>query len=132
MHNPKEEHMEVARSVMRCLKGNPRKGILLRSNSELQVTAYSNFDWGPCPLTRCSLIGYLVTRGGSPIAWKTKKQGTVSHSSAEAEYRAMATITTELIWVKSFLAAIRIFIDGPMCLFCDNQAALYYLSLIHI
>jgi len=32
MHDPKEEHMEVACRVLWYLKGNPGKAILLRSN----------------------------------------------------------------------------------------------------
>ena len=49
----------------------------------------------------------------------------MSHSSAEAEYRAMATVTSDLIWIKSFLASIRVFVNHPMQLFCDNQAVLH-------
>jgi len=49
----------------------------------------------------------------------------VSRSSAEAEYRAMATVTSDLIWIKSFLASMRMFMKHPMQLFCDNQAALH-------
>jgi len=71
------------------------------------------------------LTGFLATLGGSPISWKTKKQGLVSRSSAEAEYRAMATVTSELILIKSLLAAMGVYHTSPMTLFCDNQAALH-------
>ncbi|CAH9094322.1 unnamed protein product [Cuscuta epithymum] len=47
--------------------------------------------------SRRSLTGYLVMLGHSPISWKTKKQLTVSRSSAEAEYRSMATLGCELL-----------------------------------
>ena len=40
MQNPKEEHMEVAKRVLRYLKGNPGQGLLLQSYSGSQVPAY--------------------------------------------------------------------------------------------
>ena len=49
----------------------------------------------------------------------------MSHSSAEAEYRAMTTVISKLIWIESFLASLRAFLDKTMKLFCDNQATLY-------
>lgn len=45
---------------------------------------------------------WLVFLGHSPLSWKTKKQRTVSRSSAKAEYRSMASTTCELIWLESF------------------------------
>jgi len=56
-----------------------------------------------CPLTRRLTTGWFVFLGHSPISWKTKKQQTVSPSSAEVEYRAIATTTNELKWLKSLL-----------------------------
>ena len=44
--------------------------------------------------------------GDSPISWKTKKQKTVSLSSAEAEYRALAKLVQELIWIKMMLKTL--------------------------
>ena len=37
----------------------------------------------------------------------------------------MATVTSELLWAKSFLAAMGVYHSSPMMLFCDNQAALH-------
>ena len=125
MQAPTEAHMEAARRVLRYLKGNPGQGLLLKADADLNVFAFCDSDWGACPLTRRSLTGYFVTIGGSPVSWKTKKQSIVSRSSAEAEYRAMATVTSELIWIKSFLSSLGIFLAKPMKLYCDNQAALH-------
>ena len=103
MQAQKEEHMDTARRVLRYIKATPGYGILLRSDSNLQIHAYCDADWAACPLTRRSLTGYLVTLGGSPVSWQTKKQTTVSCSSAEVEYRSMAATTSEPVWLKSFL-----------------------------
>jgi len=125
MQHPRAEHMTAACRVLRYIKGTHGCGILLQSNGALQLTAYCDSDWGSCPLTRRSLTGYLMTFGGSSVSWKTKKQTTVSKSSAETEYRSMAATTSELVWIKSFLASLGVFHTQAMQLFCDSQAALH-------
>ncbi|RVW37765.1 Retrovirus-related Pol polyprotein from transposon RE1 [Vitis vinifera] len=42
------------------------------------------------------------------ISWKSKKQDVVARSSAEAEYRAMALATCELIWLRHLLQGVEI------------------------
>lgn len=125
MQDPRVNHWDAALRVVRYLKGRPGQGILLHSDSNLQLHAYCDSDWASCPVTRRSLTGYFVLLGGSPIAWKTKKQHTVSRSSAEAEYRSMATTCAELKWLKGLLHFLGIPHERPMRLFCDSQAALH-------
>ncbi|XP_039012794.1 uncharacterized protein LOC120142110 [Hibiscus syriacus] len=55
---------------------------------------------------------------------KSKKQATVSHSSCEAEYHAMAIVTCELVWLASLLSSFNISIPHVK-LFCDNQTAVH-------
>jgi len=109
--------MKEAKRVLRYLKRNPGQGILLSSNSNFQLYTYCDSDWDTCLLMRRSLTGYFITLGDSPILWKTKKQYMIFRSSAEAEYRSMATITSELVWIKSFLASLGAFLDNPIKLF---------------
>ena len=49
----------------------------------------------------------------------------VSRSSAEAEYRAMASVACKITWVMQLLKDLKINHHKPTMLFYDNQAALY-------
>ncbi|GJV97436.1 retrovirus-related pol polyprotein from transposon TNT 1-94 [Tanacetum coccineum] len=125
MQQPRVAHWEAALRVVRYLKGCPGQGILLRSDNDLQLYGWCDSDWAACPLTRRSLTRYFFQLGKSPISWKTKKQHTVSRSSAEAEYHSMATITCELKWLKALLLSLGVSHSRPMKLYCDSQAALH-------
>ncbi|KAK4385982.1 hypothetical protein Sango_2468800 [Sesamum angolense] len=74
---------------------------------------------------RRSLTGFCVFLGDALISWKTKKQCTVSCSSAEAEYRSMAAIVCELKWISYFLRDFGVSAVAPIPLHCDNQTALH-------
>lgn len=116
MQKPTNIHMQAAKRVLRYLKGTVEQGVLLASQTAAVLTAYSDSDWGGCPMTRKSTSGFCVLLGDSPISWKTKKQHVVARSTAEAEYRAMALTTCSVVWLSQLLKEL--FIK------CDNQAAL--------
>lgn len=71
------------------------------------------------------LSGYVLKLGNSPISWKSKKQATVSRSSSEAEYKAMAHASAEVTWMVRLLSELGINNLAPVTLHCDNQSAIY-------
>ncbi|XP_026444305.1 uncharacterized protein LOC113344570 [Papaver somniferum] len=125
MQHPTQSQWDAALRVVRYLKSSPGQGILLRADSNLVLNANCDADWASCPLSRRSLTAHFVFLGGYPISWKTKKQTTVSRSSAEAEYRALASTTCEIIWLKGLLRGLGIGHPQPVSLQCDSQAALH-------
>ena len=125
MQTPREDHWQAALRVVRYIKGTAGQGILLQAKPDFQITGWCDSDWASCPLTRRSVTGYIVQVGASPISWKTRKQDTVSLSSAEAEYRAMAFLTKELLWLKRVLTDLGIKHDQPMRVLCDSKSAIH-------
>lgn len=125
MKTPLQDHWLAALRVVRYLKGCPAQGIMLSSKSDLNLTAYCDADWSACPLSRRSLSAYVVLLGDSLVSWKTKKQRTVSRSSAESEYRAMADTTCELKWLKRLLRQFGFSHSRPIRMFCDSQSAIH-------
>ncbi|CAM8920282.1 unnamed protein product [Rhodiola kirilowii] len=125
MQQPTEEHMRAALGLLRFIKGAPAQGILFSAQSSLQLQAFCDADWPACPLTRRSLTGHCVTLGPSIISWKTKKQPVVSRSSAASEYRAMAAVCCELVWLARLLDDMGVSVHQPIPLRCDNKAAIH-------
>nr|GFA55618.1 hypothetical protein [Tanacetum cinerariifolium] len=121
--DPRNNHLEAANRVFRYLKATPGQGILLSRTGDLALNAYCDTDWLGCSYTRRSRTGYFLLLGGAPISWKSKKQSLVSRSSAEAEYKAMASTVSEVLWVRWLLGELRVDTSSPTPLFCDNQAA---------
>ena len=58
---------------------------------------YSDADWVGFPNDKRSTSGYCVLIGGNLVSWKSKKQNVVARSSAKAEYKAIALVTSELM-----------------------------------
>ncbi|RVW75421.1 Retrovirus-related Pol polyprotein from transposon RE1 [Vitis vinifera] len=128
MNTPRKPHWEAALRVLRYIKGSPGQGLFLPSENNLTLSAFCDSDWGGCRMSRRSVSGYCVFLGSSLISWKSKKQTNVSRLSAEAEYRAMANTCLELTWLRYILKDLKVELDKPAPLFCDNQAALYIVT----
>lgn len=120
---PRQSHLDAAYRVLRYLKSAPGQGIFLPAAGGFDLHAYCDADWGGCATTRRSSSGYFITLGGAPILWCTKKQSVVARSSAEVEYRAMATTVCEIVWLRWLLTDLRAAQLQATPLFCDNQAA---------
>ena len=58
------------------------------------------------------------------MTWRSKKQPVVARSSAEAELRALAQGICELLWLKIILGDLKVKVESPMRLFCDNKSAI--------
>ena len=125
MKAPKIAHWEAALRMVQYLKGSPGQGVLLKSDTDLTLTIYCDADWSSCLLTRRSLSSFVVMLGGSSVSWKTKKQKTVSHSSAEAEYRAMAAALRETKWFRRLLTELGVDQSFLTRFFCDSKAAIH-------
>ena len=128
LQSPCDSHWDAVIRILRYIKSTPGQGVLYENRGHTQVVGYTDADWAGSPTDRRSTSGYCVFIGGNLISWKSKKQDVVARSSAEAEYRAMALATCELIWLRHLLRELRFGKDEQMKLICDNQAALHIAS----
>lgn len=125
MQKPREMQWGAAMRVVRYLKGTAGQGILLSSQVDTSLTVYCDADWSACPVMRRSLSAYVALVGNSLVSWKTKKQGVVSHSSAESEYRSMAQAMREIKWFQRLLRDLGAPQREPAKLFCDSKSAIH-------
>ena len=58
------------------------------------------------------------------MAWLSKKQTSISLSIAEAEYIAAAACCTQVMWMKQTLQDMKVSIDEPISIKCDNTSVI--------
>jgi hypothetical protein len=113
MHAPRTSHLSAIDRIHRYLKCTPGQGIWMRKNGSNDVVGFSDADWaGSCD--RKSTTGFCTFVGGNLVTWKSKKQNVIARSSAEAEYIAMTSTASELIWIKHLLRDMNIEHAKPM------------------
>ncbi|XP_020674288.1 uncharacterized protein LOC110093670 [Dendrobium catenatum] len=123
MHNPTiYDYMRLKR-LLRYLRGTQHLGLPI-SKGSMELTTYCDADWASDTTDRKSITGFCTFLGNNLISWSVKKQTTVSKSSTEAEYRALASALSDVIWLRRLLLDFQIHLDQPTTIFCDNISAL--------
>uniref|UniRef100_A0A1J3IWV2 Putative mitochondrial protein n=1 Tax=Noccaea caerulescens TaxID=107243 RepID=A0A1J3IWV2_NOCCA len=125
MHDPREPHLNALKRIIRYIKGTITHGVQIRLTSITKITAYTDADWAGCTTTRRSTSGYCVFLGDNIVSWSSKRQPTVSRSSAEAEYRGVANVVAETTWLRNLLLELRCPISTATIVYCDNVSAVY-------
>ncbi|UYV68867.1 hypothetical protein LAZ67_6001370 [Cordylochernes scorpioides] len=123
-NDPRRQHWNAARRVLRYLKGTSCLRITYRKSNEA-LHGYADADWGGNLVDRKSHTGivYFLARG--PIAWESKKQQTVTLSSTESEYIALCEAGKEAVYLRALLDEMGFgeLLNGPTVLKTDNQGA---------
>lgn len=111
LQHPTVADLHRLKRVLRYVKGTTLYG-------------FSDADWAGCADTRRSTTGYCTYLGSNLLSWSAKKQPTVSRSSTEAKYQALASTSADLTWIAFVLRDIGISLVSPTLLFCDNKSAI--------
>ncbi|PKU74273.1 Retrovirus-related Pol polyprotein from transposon TNT 1-94 [Dendrobium catenatum] len=123
MHCPEPIHTVMLKKLLRYIQGSLDFGLPI-TKSTLLLRTYSDADWASDPATRRSTSGFCTFLGNTLISWSVKKQNTVSRSSTESEYRALASATADTIWIKRLLAEFGVLHSEPVEIFCDNTSTI--------
>ena len=130
---PRSTHYAAVLRILRYLKGTLFHGLFYSAHSPLVLCAFSDADWAGDSTDRRSTTGYCFLLGSSLISWRSKKQTFVARSSTEAEYRAFADTTSELLWLRWLLKDLCVSTSSTTSLYCDNQSAIHivYNNVFH-
>ena len=125
---PRTSHLTAVYRVLQYIKGTVGQGLFYSATSDLSLKGFADSDWASCPDSRRSTTGFTMFIGDSLVSWRSKKQPTVSRSSAEAEYRALALASCEMVWMKRLLDDLQVNTRVVPILFSDSTAAIYIAS----
>ncbi|GAV57470.1 hypothetical protein CFOL_v3_01007 [Cephalotus follicularis] len=125
MHTPTEAHWFMVKRIVRYLHGTKSQGLLLSKANSLPLQAFCDADWAGSTEDCRSTGGYAIYLGPNLISWSSKKQRTISRSSTESEYKAVADTSAESIWLQSLLAELGISLPSVPIIWCDNISATY-------
>ncbi|KAJ0522439.1 putative RNA-directed DNA polymerase [Helianthus annuus] len=136
MHSPTVNHWAAVKRILRYLLGTVDHTLLFSQSSTTvlhaytdaafnSLSAFSDADWAGCPDDRRSTGGYAIYLGSNLVSWSARKQKTVSRSSTESEYKALADAVAELTWLETLLRELRVPIRSSPNLWCDNLGATY-------
>jgi len=125
LHAPTTTHWSAVKRIPRYVSGTRNFGLKIKRSQSMIISAFSDADWAGCLDDRRSTGGFAVFLGSNLVSWTARKQATVSRSSTEAEYKALANATAEMMWVQKLLTELKVAHPSAARLWCDNLGAKY-------
>jgi hypothetical protein len=119
-----QKHFDAGKGLLRYIVGTRKYGIAL-GGSDVGLVGYVDADHQGCLDSRRSTTGWAVVFKGGLIGWKSKRQNTISHSTAESEIMALDDIARDIVWERRAFEALGIagVGDRPTHINIDNRAS---------
>ncbi|KAJ9539061.1 hypothetical protein OSB04_031794 [Centaurea solstitialis] len=124
MENPKKEHWDTARRILRFGKGTVNHGITYSSTQDFKLIGFSDNDFGGNIVDGRSTTGYVFNLGSGTVSWQSKKQKVAVLSSTEAEYMALSSTGCQAIWLRGILEELGIPQGSCTQIYCGNKSAI--------
>jgi hypothetical protein len=120
---PKECHFVAVKQILRYLVLTPTLGLWYPKGPTFELIGYTDSDWAGDRVDRKSTSGACQFIGWSLVSWSSKKQNSISLSTAKAEYIAATSCGAQLLWMKQTLKDYGVYL-GMVPLLCDNESAI--------
>ena len=121
--DPKESHLIAVKRIFRYLKGTQYLGIWYPKGTGFDLEGYTDSDFAGCKIDRKSTSGSCQFLGRRLVSWQSKKQHSVSTSTAEAEYIAAGSCCAQILWMRNQLRDYGLMLN-KIPIYCDNTSAI--------
>ncbi|XP_031091110.1 secreted RxLR effector protein 161-like [Ipomoea triloba] len=121
--NPKESHLTTVKRIIKYIKGTIEFGIWYSNESNTQLVGFTDADWAGNVDDRKNTSGGCFYLGSNLVSWLSKKQNSISLSTAEAEYIVAGSSCAQLLWMKQMLEDYGIE-QQVITLYCNNSSAI--------
>ncbi|CAL2260119.1 unnamed protein product [Prunus armeniaca] len=121
--DPKESHLFAVKRIIKYVSGTSEFGLWYTYDTCVNLVGYSDADWAGCSDDRKSTSEGVFYVGNNLVAWHSKKQNSVSLSTAEAEYVAAGSCCTQLLWMRQMLEDYGL-AQSCFLIYCDNMSAI--------
>jgi hypothetical protein len=125
LHAPTEQHLVAVKGILRYVSGTIDMGLHIVKSPLMHVHGFSDADWAGSLDDQCSTEGFAIFLGSNLVSWSACRQPTISRSSTEAEYKALAHATAEIMWLQMILVELGIPHHPAASHWCDNHGATY-------
>ena len=113
----------MVKRIVRYVNGTLDYGLWYLKDSNACLAGYSDVDWAGSVDDRKRTLGGCFYLGNNLVSCMSKKQNSMSLSTAKTEYIAAGSCCTQLLWMKKLLHDYGILQDS-MCVFYDNTNAI--------
>ena len=123
MSNATEYHFQLAKRVLRYIKGTITHGITYSGSVSPEPLCWQDASFADGP-NRRSRTGFVVLMCGGAVVWGSRLQSTVALSTVEAEYMALAAACQELLFLRQQLDSFGFTFQRPLRIFEDNKGCI--------
>ena len=101
--SPKESHMKAVKRILGYRKYILGIGLWYPKGAHFELVGYSDSNFAGCKIDQKSTTEGCHLLGRSLVSWCSKKQNSVSLSTAEAGYFAVDTCCAQILYMKQTL-----------------------------
>ena len=120
---PKESHLKALKRIFKYLHGTRSLGLWYPRETSFDLMSYSDANFTGSQVYKKSTSGTCHFLCHALVSWFSRKQNSVSLSTAEAEYITVGSCCAQALWMQQTLRDYGVSLSKTPIL-CDNTSAI--------